>query len=82
MKKFFSLKGKVCSMLNPIERLHIKSFKMTDGPLGVSWQSSARGKRTRFPATIALAASWNKEISFKQERRWERKLNLLDVINY
>ncbi|MHA1963223.1 MAG: beta-glucosidase [Candidatus Thorarchaeota archaeon] len=44
----------------PIKRLKIPSFKMTDGPLGVAMHSSGRRKNTRFPATVALAASWNR----------------------
>lgn len=46
----------------PIKRLKIPSFKMTDGPLGVAMHSSGFKKNTRFPATIALAASWNREL--------------------
>ncbi len=46
----------------PIKRLNIPSFKMTDGPLGVAMHSSGFKKNTRFPATIALAASWNREL--------------------
>ena len=38
----------------PIPRLGIPSLRMTDGPLGVRW-----GKTTAFPASIALAASWD-----------------------
>ncbi len=46
----------------PIKRLKIPSFKMTDGPLGVAMHSSGFKKNTRFPATIALAASWNRDL--------------------
>ena len=46
----------------PIKRLKIPSFKMTDGPLGVAMHSSGFKKNTRFPATIALAASWNRNL--------------------
>ena len=46
----------------PIKRLKIPSFKMTDGPLGVAMHSSGRKKNTRFPATVSLAASWNKAL--------------------
>ncbi len=45
---------------NPIKRLKIPSLKMTDGPLGVAMHSSGFKKNTRFPAPIALAASWNR----------------------
>ena len=46
----------------PIARLGIPSMEMTDGPLGVSWHSSKR-KCTRFPATIGLAATWDRSLS-------------------
>ena len=46
----------------PIARLGIPSLEMTDGPLGVSWHSSKR-KCTRFPATIGLAATWDRSLS-------------------
>jgi beta-glucosidase len=42
----------------PIARLGIPAFRVTDGPLGVARHSSWK-KGTRFPATIALAATWN-----------------------
>ncbi len=45
-----------------IKRLNIPSFKMTDGPLGVAMHSSGFKKNTRFPAPVALAASWNREL--------------------
>ena len=47
----------------PIKRLGIPAFKTTDGPLGVAMHSSRFKKNTRFPATIALAASWNRELA-------------------
>ncbi|MBY8997229.1 MAG: glycoside hydrolase family 3 C-terminal domain-containing protein [Candidatus Thorarchaeota archaeon] len=46
----------------PIKRLKIPSFKMTDGPLGVAMHSSGFKKNTRFPATVALAATWNRNL--------------------
>ncbi len=46
----------------PIKRLKIPSFKMTDGPLGAAMHSSGFKKNTRFPATVALAATWNREL--------------------
>lgn len=36
------------------DRLKIPPFTMTDGPVGVAW-----GKATAFPASVALAASWD-----------------------
>ncbi len=47
---------------DPIKRLEIPSFKMTDGPLGVARHSGSFKKCTRFPATIALAATWNRDL--------------------
>ncbi|MGY5857725.1 MAG: glycoside hydrolase family 3 C-terminal domain-containing protein [Candidatus Thorarchaeota archaeon] len=47
----------------PIKRLNIPSFKTTDGPLGVAMHSSGFKKNTRFPATVSLAASWNRDLA-------------------
>lgn len=47
----------------PIKRLGIPSFRMTDGPLGLAYHSSGFTKYTRFPATVALAATWNRELA-------------------
>ncbi|RLI58266.1 MAG: glycosyl hydrolase [Candidatus Thorarchaeota archaeon] len=45
-----------------IKRLGIPALKVTDGPLGVAYHSS-RKKATRFPATIALAATWDRQLA-------------------
>jgi len=47
----------------PIKRLGIPSFKTTDGPLGVAMHSSGFKKNTRFPATVSLAATWNRNLA-------------------
>jgi beta-glucosidase len=47
----------------PIKRLGVPKLGLTDGPLGVAYHSSSRTKCTRFPATIALAATWNRDLS-------------------
>ncbi|TFG94284.1 glycoside hydrolase family 3 protein, partial [Candidatus Thorarchaeota archaeon] len=47
----------------PIKRLGIPSFKTTDGPLGVAMHSSGFKKNTRFPATVSLAATWNRDLT-------------------
>ena len=48
--------------LHPCERLGIPAFKLADGPLGVaSWGEF--GKATAFPAALALAASWNRDLA-------------------
>lgn len=41
----------------PIPRLGIPELRMTDGPVGVRWNPS-----TAFPASIAMAATWNPEL--------------------
>jgi len=64
-EKITLIRGKGFWTTNPIERLAIPPFGMTDGPLGVAWHSSHWGKHTRFPATIGLAATWNKELAYK-----------------
>ena len=50
---------------DPIKRLKIPSLKMTDGPLGVAMHSSGFKKNTRFPATVCLAASWNRSLAYE-----------------
>ena len=45
--------------IRPNERLGIPKMKMADGPLGVR----NYGKATAFPAGIAFAASWNRELT-------------------
>jgi beta-glucosidase len=64
-EKITLIRGKGFWTTNPIERLEIPPFGMTDGPLGIAWHSSHWGKHTRFPATIGLAATWNKELAYK-----------------
>ncbi|MFW9770403.1 MAG: glycoside hydrolase family 3 protein, partial [Candidatus Thorarchaeota archaeon] len=48
--------------LKPINRLKIPSFKVTDGPLGAAMHSSGFSKNTRFPVTVLLAATWNRNL--------------------
>ncbi|MHA1228718.1 MAG: beta-glucosidase family protein [Candidatus Hodarchaeales archaeon] len=48
-----------------IKRLNIPPFKMTDGPIGVANHSSGLKKNTRFPATICLSSTWNRELVYK-----------------
>lgn len=75
-EKILLLRGKGFYTANPIERLQIKQFNMTDGPIGVAWHSSFKGKRTRFPATIALAASWNKKLAYKMGKAMGKETKL------
>ena len=46
----------------PIKRLDLPAFKTTDGPLGVAYHSSGFKRCTRFPATIAVASTWNRDL--------------------
>ncbi|TFG14689.1 MAG: glycosyl hydrolase [Promethearchaeota archaeon] len=75
-EKILLVRGKNLWETNPIERLKIPAFGMTDGPLGVAWHSSFKGKRTRFPATIALAATWNKDLAFKTGKAMGKETKL------
>jgi beta-glucosidase len=43
-----------------VERLGIPPIKMADGPMGVN----ENGNSTAFPASIGLAASWNKDLVY------------------
>ncbi|MFW9888545.1 MAG: beta-glucosidase [Candidatus Thorarchaeota archaeon] len=47
----------------PIKRLSIPSFRMTDGPLGIAFHSGGFKRCTRFPATISVAATWNRSLA-------------------
>ncbi|TFG05665.1 MAG: glycosyl hydrolase [Promethearchaeota archaeon] len=50
--------------MNPIKRLGIKPFKMTDGPNGVGALGTFfLTKTTYFPAAICRCATWNPELS-------------------
>ncbi len=64
-EKFKLMVGYFRFQTNTIRRLGIKTFKMTDGPLGISQHSSFLRKNTKFPAGINLAASWNRELAFE-----------------
>jgi beta-glucosidase len=45
--------------VRPIPRLGLPEIKMADGPLGVR----NYGKSTAYPATVALAATWNRDLA-------------------
>ena len=62
-EKILLIRGRDEWTANPIERLNIPAFGMTDGPLGVANHSSGDSKTTRFPATIGLASTWNKDLA-------------------
>ncbi|TFG00889.1 MAG: glycosyl hydrolase [Promethearchaeota archaeon] len=71
------IRGKDFWTTEAIERLKVPKFGMTDGPLGVAYHSSNKGKTTRFPATIALAATWNKELAFKMGKAMGKETKLV-----
>ena len=75
-EKISLLSGKTMFTATPVERLKIPAFKMTDGPIGVAMHSSSKGKRTRFPATIGLAATWNKELAFQMGKAIGKEVKL------
>ena len=75
-EKILLLRGKGFYSARSIERLQINRFNMTDGPIGVAWHSSFGGKRTRFPATIAIAASWNKELAYQMGKAMGKETKL------
>jgi len=64
-EKFKLMVGYFRFQTHTVRRLGIKTFKMTDGPLGISQHSSMLRKNTRFAAGINLAASWNRELAFE-----------------
>ncbi|MHA2256171.1 MAG: hypothetical protein ACXAAM_08870, partial [Candidatus Heimdallarchaeaceae archaeon] len=64
-EKFKLMVGFFRFQTNAIQRLGIKTFKVTDGPLGISQHSSMLRKNTKFPAGINLAASWNRDLAYE-----------------
>lgn len=62
-EKFKLLAGRHHWYTKPIERLGIKPFNMTDGPHGISPNSSNGKECTYFPTTICKAATWNRNLS-------------------
>ena len=47
--------------IKPLERLNIPLIKMSDGPVGVR----NYGNSTAYPASIALASTWNIDLAYK-----------------
>ena len=75
-EKLFLIRGRGFWTTNTIDRLHIPEFGMTDGPLGVAHHSGHDGKRTRFPATIGLAATWNKTLAYEMGKAMGKETKL------
>jgi beta-glucosidase len=46
----------------PLEHAKIPAFAMADGPLGVHWWCASS---TAYPATIGLAATWDRELALR-----------------
>lgn len=61
-EKFQLSAGKSLFKARGLKRLGIKPFAMSDGPVGVAFHSSLK-RSTYFPATIGLAATWNRQLS-------------------
>jgi len=64
-EKFKLLTGYFFFQTHRIPRLGIRTFKVTDGPVGISRHSSFLRKNTYFPAGINLAAAWNRELAYE-----------------
>ncbi|MHA2425520.1 MAG: beta-glucosidase [Candidatus Thorarchaeota archaeon] len=62
---------------NPIKRVGIPSFKMTDGPLGVARHSGGFKKATRFPSTISLAATWDRDLAFEMGKAIAKEIRAI-----
>ncbi len=59
-EKIELLSGRDSFYTKAIDRVHIPSFKMSDGPAGVrTW-----GKTTAYPAPICMAANWDRNLLF------------------
>ncbi|MFX1516398.1 MAG: beta-glucosidase [Promethearchaeota archaeon] len=75
-EKLLLVRGHGFWTTNAINRLHIPEFGMTDGPLGVAHHSGHDGKRTRFPASIGLAATWNKTLAYEMGKAMGKETKL------
>ncbi len=64
-EKFKLLTGYFFFQTHTVPRLGIKTFKTTDGPLGISQHSSFLRRNTYFPAGMNLAAAWNRELAYE-----------------
>ena len=53
----------------PNNRLGIPAIRMADGPMGVRWYTA-----TAFPASVALAATWDTELALRVGRAIAREL--------
>jgi len=55
--------GQATGYVPPVERLGIPALRLVDGPLGVRVEA---GRATAFPASIALAATWDPSLAREQ----------------
>jgi beta-glucosidase len=55
--------GIATGYIPPIERLNIPPLRLVDGPLGVRAEGESA---TAFPASVALAASWDPQLAHEQ----------------
>ncbi len=63
-QKIYLLAGHNWMFTRPIKSLGIPSLKMSDGPVGVrSW-----GPSTAYPASMALAATWDPALAYREGR--------------
>lgn len=59
----------------PVERLGIRSFKMSDGPAGVR----TFGRAPAYPAPIGMAATWDRDLMMTVGQSYGRDARLRDV---
>jgi len=61
--------------IKPLERLNIPLIKMSDGPVGVR----NYGNSTAYPASIALASTWNIDLAYKYGQAIGKEAKAKDV---
>ncbi|MFW9849781.1 MAG: beta-glucosidase [Candidatus Thorarchaeota archaeon] len=62
---------------HPVKRLGIPSFKMSDGPLGMSRHSAGFRKATRFPSTISLASTWDRSLAYEMGKAMANEIRAI-----
>ncbi|WP_129618536.1 MULTISPECIES: glycoside hydrolase family 3 C-terminal domain-containing protein [Bacteroides] len=74
-EKLSYLKGADWMSTKGFPNLGISPMKMSDGPQGLG----THGKSTAYPATVALAATWNKELAYEYGEALGRDCNARSV---